>query len=128
MKKKLLWILGILAILVLTATLIGPRIILNAVRQPEVAENYAYSESFYTTYDEIRAHLQELTTDLGVEISSHAIDETDGLYIDSFYLPAAEDQTNLIVLTTGVHGMEGYIGATMLDVFFNEHRRSAWNY
>ena len=120
MKKKLLWILGILAILVLTATLIGPRIILNAVRQPEVADSYAYSDSFYTTYDEIRAHLQELTADLGVELSSHAIDENDGLYIDSFYLPAAEDQTNLIVLTTGVHGMEGYIGATMLDVFFNE--------
>ena len=120
MKKKLLWILGILAILVLTATLIGPRIILNAVRQPEVADSYAYSDSFYTTYDEIRAHLQELTADLGVELSSHAIDENDGLYIDSFYLPAAEDQTNLIVLTTGVHGIEGYIGATMLDVFFNE--------
>ena len=120
MKKKLLWITAVLALLVLMATLLGPGIILNAVRQPAVEESYAYSDSFYTTYDEIRAHLQELTADLGVELSSHAIDESDGLYIDSFYLPAAEDQTNLIVLTTGVHGMEGYIGATMLDVFFNE--------
>ena len=120
MKKKLLLFIGILAVLVLTATFIGPGIILNAVRQPAVAENYAYSSSFYATYDEIRTHLQELTADLGVEISSHPIDEADGLYIDSFYLPAAEDQTNLIVLTTGVHGMEGYIGAAMLDVFFNE--------
>ena len=120
MKKKLLWITAVLALLVLLATLLGPGIILNAVRQPAVEESYAYSDSFYTTYDEIRAHLQELTADLGVELSSHAIDESDGLYIDSFYLPAAEDQTNLIVLTTGVHGMEGYIGATMLDVFFNE--------
>ena len=120
MKKKLLWITGILAALVLIATLMGPGIILNAVRQPAVEENYAYSSSFYTTYEEIRAHLQELTAGLGVEVSSHAIDESDGLYIDSFYLPATEAQTNLIVLTTGVHGMEGYIGATMLDVFFNE--------
>lgn len=120
MKKKLLWTVGILGALLLIATLIGPGIILNAVRQPEVAENYAYSDSFYTGYDEVRAHLQELTADLGVEISSHPIDETDGLYIDSFYLSAAQAQTNLIVLTTGVHGMEGYIGATMLDVFFRE--------
>ncbi len=120
MKKKLLWIAGILSGFVLIATLIGPRMILNAVRQPEVAESYAYSDSFYTTYNEIRTHLQELAADLGVEISSHPIDEADDLYIDSFYLPAAEAQTNLVVLTTGVHGMEGYIGATMLDVFFNE--------
>lgn len=120
MKKKLLWIIGILAVLVLIATLIGPSIILGAVRQPAVAENYTYSDSFYTTYEEIRTHLQELTTELGVEISSHPIDENDGLYIDSFYLPATEDQTNLIIFTTGVHGMEGFIGATMLDVFFNE--------
>lgn len=120
MKKTILWIIGILATLVLIATLVGPGIILNAVRQPEPAESYAYSDSFYESYDEIRAHLQELTSDLGVEISSHAIDETDGLYIDSFYLPSTENQTNLIVLTTGIHGMEGYIGATMLDVFFND--------
>ena len=120
MKKKLLWIIGILICLVLMVTLIGPHIILNTVRQPEVADSYAYSDSFYESYDEIRAHLRELTADLGVEISSHAIDEADGLYIDSFYLPATKDQANLIVLTTGVHGMEGYISATMLDVFFQE--------
>ena len=120
MKKKLLWVVGILLALVLIATLVGPGILLSAVRQPEVAENYAYSESFYNSYEEIRDHLKELTGELGVEISSYAVDEEDGLYIDSFYLPSAGDKTNLIVLTTGVHGMEGYIGATMLDVFFQE--------
>ena len=120
MKQKLLWIIGILAALLLIATLIGPGIILNTVRQPAVADSYAYSESFYESYDEIRTHLQELTSDLGVEISSHAIDEADGLFIDAFYLPSTATQTNLIVLTTGVHGVEGYIGTTMLDVFFND--------
>ena len=120
MKKKLLWVLGVLAILVLLATLIGPRIILRAVRQPEPAESYAYSDSFYNSYDDIRAHLQTLTAELGVEIFSHAIDEDDDLYIDSFYLPSTGERTNLVVLTTGVHGMEGYIGSVMLDVFFRE--------
>ena len=120
MKKILLWIVSVLLILALAATLVGPGMILNAVRQPEPAETYAYSDSFYTSYEQIRAHLQEMTARLDVEIYSHAIDEEDGLYIDSFYLPSQGEQTNLIVLTTGVHGMEGYIGAAMLDVFFGE--------
>ena len=120
MKKKLLWTFCILAALALIATIFGPGIILRIVRQPESAENYAYRDSFYTAYDDIRDHLQELTEDLGVEISSYAIDAEDGLYIDSFYLPSAGEKTNLIVLTTGVHGIEGYIGSVMLDVFFQE--------
>ena len=78
------------AMLALVATVIGPGIILNAVKQPEPAQTYAYSDSFYESYDEIRVHLQELTADLGVEISSYAIDETDGLFIDSFYLPSTD--------------------------------------
>lgn len=120
MKKKLLWLLIILAALALLATLAGPGLILNAVRQPEPDEHYAYSESFFNSYEDIRTHLQELTADLGVEISSHAIDADDGLYIDSFYLPSTREKTNLVVLTTGVHGIEGYIGSVMLDVFFRE--------
>ena len=120
MKKKLLCIAAILLALVLLATLLGPGIILNIVRQPAVEEDYAYADSFYNSYEEIRIHLQELTAELGVEISSYPIDAEDDLYIDSFYLPSNGEKTNLIVLTTGVHGMEGYIGATMLDVFFQE--------
>ena len=120
MKKKLLWIAAIFAALVLTATLTGPGIILNAVQQPEPAESYTYSDSFYNSYEDIRGHLQELSSDLGAQIHSHPIDEDDGLYIDTFYLPSTQEQTNLVVLTTGVHGIEGYIGSVMLDVFFGE--------
>ena len=125
MKKKLIWIFSILLVLALAATAIGPSIILNTVRQPEPAESYAYSESFRNTYEEVRTGIQNLVADLeskglAVETSSYAVDEADGLYIDSFYIPAKGEQTNLIVLTTGVHGMEGYIGSVMLDVFFEE--------
>ena len=77
MKKKLLWIISILLVLVLFATLVGPSIVLNAVRQPEPAEAYAYRDSFYTGYDQIRAHLQDLTKALDVDIYSHAIDAED---------------------------------------------------
>ena len=119
-KKKLLWTLGILLALVVLATAIGPSIVLAAVRQPEPAASYAYSDSFYDDYEDIRAHILDLSAQLGAQSESYAIDESDGLYIDSFYLPSQGEQTNLIVLTTGVHGMEGYIGSVMLDVFFQE--------
>ena len=46
MKKKLLWVIGILVAVIVLATLIGPILILNAVRQPQSGENYAYKESF----------------------------------------------------------------------------------
>ena len=120
MKKKLLCILAVLAALVMIATLVGPGVILSAVRQPEPEDGFAYAESFRTDYEDIRLHLQELSDGLGAEFASHPIDEGDGLYIDSFYLPSQGAQTNLVVLTTGVHGIEGYIGAAMLDVFFGE--------
>lgn len=125
MKKKLLWVFGILAGLLLIATLVGPTLILSAVRQSAPAETYAYSDSFLTTYDDVRAHLTQRmsamqASGVSIETESHAIDASDGLYIDTYYLPSSSENTNLIVLTTGVHGMEGYIGAVMLDVFFNE--------
>ena len=120
MKKKLLWVIGILAAIALIATLIGPAIILNIVRQPEPAAEYSYSESFLTDYESVRCHLLELAEGLEAETYTHAIDESDDLYIDTFYLQAQQEQTNLVILTTGVHGMEGYIGSVMLDVFFGE--------
>ena len=120
MKKKWLWAVCVILVLAVLATLIGPGLVLRAARQPEPAQTYAYSDSFYTSYEQIRTHLQELTAELGVEIASHPIDESDDLYIDSFYLPSHGEKTNLVVLTTGVHGMEGYIGSVMLDVFFEE--------
>ena len=120
MKKKLLITLIVLAVLLAAATAIGPRIILNAVRQPQPESGFAYSEAFATDYEQVRSRLENLCTGLGAEVFSHPVDEDDGLYIDSFYLPASEEQTNLILLTTGVHGMEGYIGSVMLEVFFGE--------
>ena len=120
MKKIILCTMAVLLVLVLAMTVIGPHVILGVVRQEESAPEYAYRDYFYNRYDEIRVHLQELTAGLGTEIHSYAVDEADGLYIDAFYLPGKQEQTNLIVLTTGVHGVEGYIGAVMLDVFFQE--------
>ena len=124
-KKILLGFVSIIAIIAIGATIIDPFAVLKAARQEEVAEQYNYSDSFLNNYDEVRNNLQKriyfLEKDgVKVEYSEHAIDEEDNLYIDNLYIPATKEQKNLIVLTTGVHGMEGYIGSVMLDVFFEE--------
>ena len=120
MKKKLFRLCLILLALALLAGAIGPHLILAAVRQPEPENGFAYSDSFHTEYDQVRSHLQALAASLEAETYSYPLDKADGLYIDTLYLPASAEQTNLVVLTTGVHGIEGYIGAVMLDVFFGE--------
>ena len=125
MKKKLITIGSIILALILLITVFGPHIVLMLDKQEEVAKEYKYSDVFYNEYDEVRTHLLDTVEELkteghNVQLSSHAIDEKDGLYIDSLYIPATENQTNLIVITTGVHGIEGYIGSVMLDVFWEE--------
>ena len=124
-KKVLLGIVSVIAIIAIGATIVGPFAVLKGARQVEVADEYNYSESFLNSYEDVRANLQKRIATLkkdGVKVkyTEYAIDESDNLYIDNFYIPALKEQKNLIVLTTGVHGMEGYIGSVMLDVFFEE--------
>ena len=124
-SKRIISILSAIVAVIVLLSIAGPYIVLNSARQPEVADEYSYSEYFYNSYDEIRSHLKERVEKLRadgvtVEVSEYAVDESDNLYIDNIYLPSANEKKNLIVLTTGVHGMEGYIGSVMLDVFFEE--------
>ena len=124
-KKVLITIACVILVAILLLTTVGPQLVLMGARQPEVAEKYSYSESFFYNYDDVRENLQKRVAELRksgatVEVSEYAIDESDELYIDNIYLPAKREKENLIILTTGVHGIEGYIGSVMLDVFFEE--------
>ena len=123
--KGILKLFIILTAIALILTVVGPYVVVSLSRQPEPETDYPYADSFLTTYDEVRDHLMariDLLKEDGVavEYTEYAIDESDDLYIDNIYLPSSGEKTNLIVLTTGVHGIEGYIGAVMLDVFFEE--------
>ncbi|MBR2403021.1 MAG: DUF2817 domain-containing protein, partial [Lachnospiraceae bacterium] len=125
MKNKLLIIAGSIITVLFLVTLIAPQLILMADKQEKVADEYAYSEVFFNEYNEVRAHLLEKVDELNVEgitteLYSYPLSEDDDLYIDTIYMPSTDKQTNLIVLTTGVHGIEGYIGSVMLDVFWEE--------
>ena len=124
-KNKWFKVASIAVTVILILSIVGPYIVLAIARQEEPADNYNYKDSFYNSYDDIRAHLgdrveQLRSAGIAVEYDAYAVDESDDLYIDNIYLPATEETKNLILLTTGVHGMEGYIGSVMLDVFFAE--------
>ena len=124
-QKKLLKRLGITAIVFVLIICLSPYLILLVDRQEKVADSYDYSEVFFNEYEEVREHIKKSVDVLKedgkeVEFYSYAIDEEDDLYIDTIYVPSKDEQKNLIVLTTGVHGIEGYIGSVMLDVFWKE--------
>ena len=126
MKKRRYVILGCIVVgVLLFVTLCMPHFILMADKQDKVTEEYAYCDSFLNEYEAVRTHLTASADALKaqgkqVEMYAYPVDEGDGLYIDTFYVPGEKEQKNLIVLTTGVHGIEGYIGSVMLDVFWKE--------
>jgi hypothetical protein len=112
MKKLITFITSIL-ILVLICTAFGPHLVLALARQPET-ESHTFSDKFFTTYDDVRENLDDLVSKLkskNIEVvkSEFAVNAEEGLYIDNIYLPSSGEKTNLIVITTGVHGIEGYI-------------------
>lgn len=124
--KRILMVLlcGILLIAFLL-TAIGPQIVLVTSPEGKVTKEYNYSEHFFETYDEVRANLkarvEKLRADgVYVEATEYAINESENLYVDNIFIPAVENSENLIVITTGINGIDGYIGAAMVDVFFEE--------
>ena len=124
-NNKWITIIGTIVLVIFLLIIIAPYLILAIDKQEKVAEEYAYSDVFFDEYVDVRKHLAETIDELkekgySVEFYSYPIDESEDLYIDNIYLPATEEQTNLIILTTGVHGIEGYIGSVMLDVFWQE--------
>lgn len=125
MKKKLGIAAGIVLVVALACNFVMPHVILAVDKQENVSEEYAYSEYFFTEYEEVREHFLDSVQQMeekgyAPQTESYAIDEAEGLYIDTVYVPSTANAQNLIVLTTGVHGIEGYIGSVMLDVFWNE--------
>lgn len=126
-KKGLIVTVSVLLALIILLTAIGPRLVLSAAKQPSPEQNMPFSKYFANTadYDDVRQNLKALVQSLRdngatVSVGEYAVDEADGLYIDSIFLPAKSKNQNLIILTTGVHGIEGYIGSAMLNVFFEE--------
>lgn len=71
--------------------------------------------SYYKeTFEESRAAFTELAQTLGGKLSSHQVRE---LSFDSLYLPPEGKKERLLILTSGIHGIEGFTGSALQRYF-----------
>lgn len=81
---------------------------------------------FHETYDECRIafknslpYIQSLWTTAALE-SINIGTKSDDLTIDTINAPAQDLFENLLIITTGEHGIEGYLGSAILKLFTEE--------
>lgn len=82
---------------------------------------------FQESYDDCRdAYLKEAQKVVGqydqAELFSVRVpsEKDDGLFIDFLHLPPLQNSGKLLVISSGVHGVEGYPGSAVQQMFLNE--------
>ena len=82
---------------------------------------------FHETYDENREQFRKLAASLqrefsDVEVTKFSVkSEVDSdLTIDAVYIPAQRERKKLIIMTSGVHGMEGFTGSAVQQYFMTQ--------
>jgi hypothetical protein len=96
----------------------------TAITQTLVPENRAY---FQETYMDCRKSFLDAALKLkglytGVEISGLAVERPvdPDLHVDYCYIPAQGSFERLFILISGVHGVEGYAGSAIQQMFLSE--------
>ena len=82
---------------------------------------------FHETYNENREQFRRLATSLerefgDVEISKCIVKSAvdSDLTIDAVYIPAQNEAKKLLIMTSGVHGMEGFTGSAVQQYFMTK--------
>ncbi len=78
------------------------------------------TESYFKdTYDESREAFLTLARSSGGELRSHQVSD---LFFDSLYLPpASKKKGRLLILTSGIHGIEGFTGSALQRYFLDNN-------
>lgn len=79
-----------------------------------------FSEFFKESFDDCREAFLSLARSTGGELSSHPVPGPDGkiLFFDSLYLsPVSGKKEKLLILTSGIHGIEGFTGSALQSYF-----------
>lgn len=83
----------------------------------------ATSGHFINTYEESKTRFLNYEEELKENwdtVRSDSFTVTENATIDLWWADANQEKTNLIVITSGVHGVEGYVGSAMLDIFLEQ--------
>jgi hypothetical protein len=94
-----------------------------------IAQAETHSEFFKETYeasrDQFLRNIEELKISVpNLKHQAHAISSqvTQGLFTDSLYLPPPSGKTDrLLVILSGTHGVEGYVGSALQNIFIQEN-------
>ncbi|MEN8115988.1 MAG: M14 family metallopeptidase [Bacteroidota bacterium] len=127
--KKFLKITGVV-ILVLVAGVLGYVYVsfnYYSPDDPEVEVNQTVQNYFQNSYLECRAAFRLNAGELqeqydSVQIFARRVPSgTDNdLTIDFCYVPAQHETSKLLILTSGAHGVEGYVGSAVQQMFMKE--------
>ncbi|MFS0784532.1 M14 family metallopeptidase [Bacillus sp. 1P06AnD] len=91
---------------------------------PEKISKNELNTHFLTTYEQSRKRFltyEKTLKNTYEHTEQHAYSiHKEKLTIDTVSADANKKKENLLVITTGMHGIEGYVGTAMLDVFQNQ--------
>ncbi len=94
---------------------------------------FAGADFYPTSYEQSRQHFLQLPdqfqTVRGLKIYNQRVpsQNTEPLFIDALYLPQqAEIKTNLVIITSGIHGVEAFTGAAIQSRFLTKTFKKEW--
>lgn len=128
-NRKLYFLFIFLIIAFVFVEWIIPQILLKTSTVSTKAESVSLNKDssfFVNNYDSSRKRFLSYPDTLkkywsDVTVTSLPINKEEGLYIDVIQANANVSKDNLMVLSSGTHGIEGYVGSAMMDVYINDH-------
>ena len=127
--KKFLKVVVVVIVLLVAGVLGYTYISFNCYSpaDPEVEVDQAKLQYFQDSYDDCRKAFILQAEDLKEEFDSVEIfsrdlpsPEDNNLTIDFCYIPAQQENSKLLILTSGAHGVEGYVGSAVQQMVMNE--------
>ena len=127
--KKFLKIIAIAIVVLIVAVLGYTYVALNyySPADPEVEISKAEQHYYHNSYIENRAAFiaegKKLQAKFdSVQLFSRNVPSKidNNLTIDFCYIPAQKETEKLIIITSGTHGVEGYVGSAVQQMFMNE--------
>ncbi|OFY55393.1 MAG: hypothetical protein A2X22_11010 [Bacteroidetes bacterium GWF2_49_14] len=97
-------------------------------KDPKVPVKPEYLRYFNTTYEECRADFRKLADSLKVvykaaESIRIPVPTATGtqLTVDGLYIPGSKNAKNLVIISSGIHGVEGYTGSAIQFMFIEKY-------
>jgi hypothetical protein len=77
--------------------------------------------TYESSREQFRASLDSISNRwAGSRLFSHTLADNPDLTIDVISADATREKQKLLIITTGLHGIEGYVGAAVLQLFIEE--------